>query len=398
MQACATDVTDGSGIRRRAKSWRWVLSVVVAGALLVGLVILVIRLDTDRSARAVAAAIVAALLAVAAVVITWLESRRITGHLNRTIDRLIEAESELRVLLDDLPEAVMSVDDHGIVRGANARAAELVGQPVDDLVGRRLDGFVESSRLDELTSWLAGGRRGEAVPPMSLRVLRAGAPTATLVEAIVDRPHRSAGAAIVRLRDITEREARGQALEQARQRFQQAFHSAPTGMALVRMHDSTIIDANRSLAEMLDRPIGQLVGRSIREFTHPDDLARRRGPRRPARARQQRQLPARSTLPAQRRRVRVGAHPRRADRGQRRGLGDHPHRGRHRAAPHRRAAAVGGHPRRPDRPPQPHRAAGPRRRHAGRRGRRSTSRCCSSTSTTSRSSTTASATASATRC
>ena len=107
---------------------------------------------------------------------------------------------------------------------------------------------------------------------MSLRVLRAGAPTATLVEAIVDRPHRSAGAAIVRLRDITEREARGQALEQARQRFQQAFHSAPTGMALVRMHDSTIIDANRSLAEMLDRPIGQLVGRSIRDFTHPDDL------------------------------------------------------------------------------------------------------------------------------
>ena len=157
---------------------------------------------------AVAAAIVAALLAVAAVVITWLESRRITGHLNRTIDRLIEAESELRVLLDDLPEAVMSVDDHGIVRGANARAAELVGQPVEDLVGRRLDGFVESSRLDELTSWLAGGRRGEAVPPMSLRVLRAGAPTATLVEALVERPHRSAGAAIVRLRDITEREAR----------------------------------------------------------------------------------------------------------------------------------------------------------------------------------------------
>ena len=62
------------------------------------------------------------------------------------------------------------------------------------------------------------------------------------------------------------------ALEQARRRFQQAFHSAPTGMALVRLDDSTIIDANRSLAEMLAAPVDELVGRSIREITHPDDL------------------------------------------------------------------------------------------------------------------------------
>ena len=57
-----------------------------------------------------------------------LESRRITGHLNRTIDRLIDTEAELRLLLDDLPEAVMSVDDGGVVRGANAKTAELSGR------------------------------------------------------------------------------------------------------------------------------------------------------------------------------------------------------------------------------------------------------------------------------
>ena len=74
------------------------------------------------------------------------------------------------------------------------------------------------------------------------------------------------------MRDVTEREERVRALEQARRRFQQAFHSAPTGMALVRLDDSTIIDANRSLADMLSRPVTDLVGRSIRELTHPDDL------------------------------------------------------------------------------------------------------------------------------
>ena len=62
------------------------------------------------------------------------------------------------------------------------------------------------------------------------------------------------------------------ALEQARRRFQQAFHSAPTGMALVRLDDSRIVDANQSLADMLGRPLSSLIGVGIREITHPDDL------------------------------------------------------------------------------------------------------------------------------
>src|SRR5215204_1594892 len=111
------DVTDGVAIRRRAAMWRWVLSVAVAAALLVGLVALVLRLEGDRSPSAVAAVISAALFAVAAVVVSWLESRRITRHLNHTIDRLIDTESELRLLLDDLPEGVLPVDDDGLVRG-----------------------------------------------------------------------------------------------------------------------------------------------------------------------------------------------------------------------------------------------------------------------------------------
>ena len=74
------------------------------------------------------------------------------------------------------------------------------------------------------------------------------------------------------LRDVTDRERTTVALEQARRRFQQAFHSAPTGMALVRLDDSRIVDANQSLADMLDRPLESLIGVGIREITHPDDL------------------------------------------------------------------------------------------------------------------------------
>ena len=57
------------------------------------------------------------------------------------------------------------------------------------------------------------------------------------------------------MRDVTDRARSSVRLEQARPRFQQAFHSAPTGMALVRLDDSTIVDANHSLARMLGRPL-----------------------------------------------------------------------------------------------------------------------------------------------
>ncbi|HEU4840004.1 MAG TPA: PAS domain-containing protein, partial [Ilumatobacteraceae bacterium] len=160
------DITDGLAIRRRTAMWRWVLSVVVAAVLLAVLVVLVVRLDTTRSTRDVAAVVVAAVLAAGAVGVTWLESRRITGQLHRAIDRLIDAESELRLLLDDLPEAVLSVDDTGVVRGGNAKAAELSGLPVSALAGYPLDELVDGVRRADLAAWLDGGRRGSPVGPL----------------------------------------------------------------------------------------------------------------------------------------------------------------------------------------------------------------------------------------
>ena len=265
------DLTDPVAIRRRAATWRWVVSVVVAATLLFAAVVLVIRVGEPRSRTTVIVIGVAAGLALCAVVATWLESRRITRHLQRTIERLVDTESELRILLDDLPEAVVSIDAGGLVRGTNTKAAELTGRSTVDLVGTPLRELVDAGDRPVLDAWLAEARWRSGVDATTLRLSGADG-SITVVEATYDQPRGSTDGAIVRMVDLTEREGRGRALEQARRRFQQAFHSAPTGMALVRLDNSTIIDANRSLAEMLQRPVDDLVGRSIREITHPDDL------------------------------------------------------------------------------------------------------------------------------
>lgn len=268
------DLTDEVAIRRRAATWRWIVSVMVAAVLLVGLVVIVLRTGERRSSTTVAVVGVATGLTVVAVLLTWLESRRIARHLHRTIDRLLSSEAELRLLLDELPDAVISIDDDGVVRGANIKVSELTDLPLDDIVGRALTRIVSSDDRQALDEWLLDAghpRRTEPIWPLTLRLASTDGITAT-VEASHDVVAPGQPGAVIRLRDVTEREVRVKALEQARRRFQQAFHSAPTGMALIRLDDSIILDANRSLAEMLQRPEEELVGRSIRELTHPDDL------------------------------------------------------------------------------------------------------------------------------
>ena len=111
------------------------------------------------------------------------------------------------------------------------------------------------------------------MPPARQRSNSSSATASThLVEASLHPLGDEIDGTVVILRDVDDRERTTAALEQARQRFQQAFHSAPTGMALVRLADNRIVDANQSLADLLDHSRRYLLGRSMREITHPDDL------------------------------------------------------------------------------------------------------------------------------
>ncbi len=246
-------------------------------------VLALLRAGTDPRPSTIAAVTMIGLLAIVAVTATAFESRRIGHRFGRTIDELERTQGEIRRLLDDLPDAVMGLDAHGVIESANRRAALLTGRTLDELVGRTFLEMIGDSDRDVVTErWRFDDPMPEPVDgtgPIGNHVLfelvdASGDPH--LVEASLHRPSvddgSGTGGLVVLLRDVTDRARSTVALEQARRRFQQAFHSAPTGMALVRLDDSRIIDANQSLADMLDRPLDSLIGMGIREITHPDDL------------------------------------------------------------------------------------------------------------------------------
>lgn len=226
--------------------------------------------------------LVVGVLAALAIGVVALDARRVRRRLHRTVVDLETTHDGVRRLLDGLPDAVLSLDVDGSIVSANERASALTGRSIDDLIGRSFIGFVSDDDRDDITDrWQrlqlattpggsGSGSTGSGASAVFELVGRDG--EASFVEASMHPGADESVGTVVILRDVGDRERSSAALEQARRRFQQAFHSAPTGMALVRLSDSKIVDANQSLADMLDHSRRYLLGRSVRDITHPEDL------------------------------------------------------------------------------------------------------------------------------
>ncbi len=222
-----------------------------------------------------------AVIAIGLVSITFLalsiwNGRRMADRLRERLAAVEAAGDEVRRLLDELPEAVLLLDRDARVHSCNAAATRLFDLGEAELLACDVRDLATGDDHDLLTESIDRAFEGDDVDPVQLEVV-GGATRRVVVEVSFHLPQRSYlpdddHRLVVRLRDVSEREQQHRALDQARRRFQQAFQSAPTGMALVRLDDNRIVDANQSLAEMLRRDVHELVGCTLREFTHPDDV------------------------------------------------------------------------------------------------------------------------------
>jgi diguanylate cyclase (GGDEF)-like protein/PAS domain S-box-containing protein len=218
--------------------------------------------------------VVIGVVAVIALALSMWNLRRQDERMRRRVAALEAEESEVRRLLDELPEAVLLVDADGVVLSTNAAALAMFDLARREFVDTHLVDQASGDDHARLAAAIQRSFGGAEVEP--LQIFMNGAHRRRIVvEATFHMPRHHVDEErrlVVRLRDVSEREQQSRALDQARRRFQQAFQSAPTGMALVRLDDGRIVDANQSLAEMLRRDVDELVGCTLREFTHPDDV------------------------------------------------------------------------------------------------------------------------------
>ncbi len=206
-------------------------------------------------------------------VATHRQSGRWAEQLHDNIEELRRVESELRQLLDDLPDALVVLARDGSIREVNANTLTLTGRAREQLLGHYLVELFDDSHHSRLVELWKSLRSGVAMVAPTLRFVRPDGDV-VLLEADANLPLRDPDRVVIALRDVTLRVAEANRLEKARERFRLAFHGAPTGMALSTAPDGVLVDVNESLVHMLGRTRDDLIGRTVEEISHPDDWQR----------------------------------------------------------------------------------------------------------------------------
>lgn len=187
---------------------------------------------------------------------------------------LCDSEQRLRALTAASADMLALYDLDGTYLEVSPAARTLFGWEPAQLVGRCSYDLFHPDDLDVIgaahQAVLAEGQAG----PVVYR-LRCADGSYRWVE-VLGRAIRAAGSGRITAiqcstREVTTRQEAALARDALETRLRTTIRFAPIGMALVGL-DGRVLEVNDALCHILQRPASQLVGGSIGELTHPDDL------------------------------------------------------------------------------------------------------------------------------
>lgn len=159
-------------------------------------------------------------------------------------------------LLEAAPDAMIGVDDDGLIRFANRQVEVLFGYARSELVGRPIEMLVPEAQRAAHVAHRSRFVRSPGVRPMGagidLSARRKDGSTFPVDIALsaVPGPEEGGQLVIAAVRDMTHRRAEEMALRQATERFQAVFENAPIGMALVELDGHPLL-VNTAMCRLL---------------------------------------------------------------------------------------------------------------------------------------------------
>ena len=166
----------------------------------------------------------------------------------------------------------------GTITSWNPAAERIYGYSAAEAIGRHVWMLCTSRELErDLERILERVAAGHGVDHFETRRLRSDGrviDVSVTISPIRNDRGEVAGASTV-ARDITERKRAGAVLVEAQERFRGAFEEAPIGMVMLTER-LQVTRVNAAMCRLLGRSEKELIGRSILEFTHPDDVQRSR--------------------------------------------------------------------------------------------------------------------------
>ena len=192
------------------------------------------------------------------------ESRNIVQLQLGVSGSVLVDRSRLRVILDYIPEGILTCDAHGRVDGMNAAAERIFGYAESQLLGARLDVVLPDFGPQDLTSSLDRLAMRQAVSHRELAghnvVLRHrnGAPMPG--EILVSRTQVSGAAGyVVYIRDDTERSRTDLALRDSEARYRVLVENAPEAILVLDVDSGRFVDCNENAVRYFRMPRNDLM-------------------------------------------------------------------------------------------------------------------------------------------
>jgi PAS domain S-box-containing protein len=201
-------------------------------------------------------------------------------QLRRALEALRESEERFRAVIDSANEGILVYDRSLNVIAGNLAAERVIGLPLSELVGK--PGFTSQLPcINEDGSPLTPDQRPTRISvrsgqPLYDQVLGIRRPDDSLTWISVNtgfmrRPGEADYYGIVStVSDITARKNAEAALRDSEERFRLTFELAGSGIAHIDMQQR-FVRANPSLCDLLGYTEAELIGRSVKDISHPED-------------------------------------------------------------------------------------------------------------------------------
>ncbi len=214
------------------------------------------------------------------------QGRRV-GYVNTGIDvtearqaevALRESEERFHSVFDSSAVGISLATPDGKVIEANAALCSILGYSEREVIGSPSLDFIYPDDRERVMKareeMLAGGRPYYQIETRFVHKdghLLWATVTASSVKDAEGRP----AYAVTIIEDVTARRVAEEEVAETSERFRAAFDTRAIGVSLT-MPDGTWVRVNKTLADMLGCPPEELVGKSITDFLHPEDLERSR--------------------------------------------------------------------------------------------------------------------------
>jgi len=185
-------------------------------------------------------------------------------ELDEAKENLRQSEERFRQIFENAPIGMCSFDKQLILTSSNPGFAEIIGTPIEELIGfdmKKLPDPNMKKALEDVSDGKLSGFTGPYVSYTSGKKIE----IKSLFTPFFDANDNFSGGVGI-FEDISEQMAANRSLKESEERFSKMFYSSPVAKMLVALDDFTIIDANDSWCRFTGFTHEMALGERINEL------------------------------------------------------------------------------------------------------------------------------------